>query len=327
MDPSPRPGPDARESAPFAPGSVSLRLYPHDDLPASALIDELCAQAVRAIDAGFDGVMTNEHHGGFPGYLPNPIQIAGFALAASDRGWAAPCPLLLPLRHWSHVAEELAWLAARHPGRVGAGFAVGGLDRDFELADLPWSERRVRFRTALPRVVAALTGRAEGPLGGDPAIAACADAPLPLVMAAQGEKAVALAARVGIGLVFDSLQPPDSIGLLAKAYRAQGGAGPCVLIRRVWLGPPPAAELASQTAFYRSYTGPRVQSTWGGDELVQADDASGLAEALAEAARRAGADVLNLRFHARGIAPPAVREQIEGVGRAVLPRLHARWTG
>jgi hypothetical protein len=34
------------------------------------------------------------------------------------------CPLLLPLRHWRQVAEDRAWLAAHHPGRVAAGFAA-----------------------------------------------------------------------------------------------------------------------------------------------------------------------------------------------------------
>ena len=62
---------------PFAPGSVSLRLYPHLDLPsAAAIVDEVRAQAALASASGFEGVMTSEHHGGFAGYLPNPLQVA-----------------------------------------------------------------------------------------------------------------------------------------------------------------------------------------------------------------------------------------------------------
>ena len=80
-------------SAPFAPGSVSLRLYPHNDLDAVAIVDELRAQASLAVEHGFDGVMTSEHHGGFHGYLPNPLQAAGWCLEAMTGGWAAPCPL------------------------------------------------------------------------------------------------------------------------------------------------------------------------------------------------------------------------------------------
>src|SRR5439155_22954328 len=100
-------------SAPFAPGSVSLRIYPHNDLAAGEIVDELCGQARLAAERGFDGVMTAEHHGGFAGYLPNPTQTAGWMLDAMPTGWAAPCPLLLPLRPPAMVAEEIAWLAAR----------------------------------------------------------------------------------------------------------------------------------------------------------------------------------------------------------------------
>ena len=85
-------------TTPFAPGTVSLRLYPHLDLDAPAIVEEVRAQATLAGAHGFDGVMTSEHHGGFAGYLPNPLQAAGFALDAMRAGWAAPCPLLLPLR-------------------------------------------------------------------------------------------------------------------------------------------------------------------------------------------------------------------------------------
>jgi alkanesulfonate monooxygenase SsuD/methylene tetrahydromethanopterin reductase-like flavin-dependent oxidoreductase (luciferase family) len=314
---------ETRPEAPaLGPGSISLRVYPHE-LPAAALIDELCQQASLAAASGFDGVMTNEHHGGFPGYLPNPTQVAAFALASMQRGWAAPCPLLLPLKHWSHVAEDLAWLAARYPGRVGAGFAVGGLERDFELADVPWQQRATRFRAALPRVVAALRGRSDAGISADPAIAGQADHPMPLVMAAQGERAVKLAASLGLGVIYDSLQPPATIGRLSQRYRAEGGQGRRVLIRRVWLGPPPARAVSSQLAFYRSYASEKAQANWGRDELITANEPGALALLLATALRDAGADSINLRLHHQGIEPAAIREQIAAIGREVLPRLRA----
>jgi alkanesulfonate monooxygenase SsuD/methylene tetrahydromethanopterin reductase-like flavin-dependent oxidoreductase (luciferase family) len=315
---------DAPQTTALAVGSISLRLYRHE-LPARQLIDELCQQAALAVESGFDGVMTNEHHGGFPTYLPNPTQVAGFALASMRRGWAAPCPLLLPLKHWSHVAEDLAWLSARYPGRVGAGFAVGGLDLDFELADLPWKERWTRFRTALPSVVDALSGGCEGALASDPAIAECAEEPLPMVMAAQGERSAKLGARLGLGLIYDSLQPPESIGQLSKLYRSEGGTGRLVLIRRVWLGPPPERAAESQVAFYKSFASQQAQSTWVSDELMTEDSPELLAERLLEALEGAQSDALNLRLHAQGVAPAAIRAQIESIGREVIPRLRAAW--
>src|SRR2546430_11744834 len=109
----------------FAPGSISFRAYPHAGLDAPAIVAELRAQAALAVTHGFDGVMTSEHHGGFAGYLPNPLQLAGFLLDAMPTGWAAACPLLLPLRPAALVAEEVAWFAARVPPRVGGGGPAG----------------------------------------------------------------------------------------------------------------------------------------------------------------------------------------------------------
>ena len=54
-------------------------MYPHA-LPIAECMDHLLRQAKLAEEAGFDGLMTSEHHGGFPGYLPNPLQMAGWLL-------------------------------------------------------------------------------------------------------------------------------------------------------------------------------------------------------------------------------------------------------
>jgi alkanesulfonate monooxygenase SsuD/methylene tetrahydromethanopterin reductase-like flavin-dependent oxidoreductase (luciferase family) len=268
--------------------------------------------------------MFAEHHGGFGSYLPNPIQLAGFALDAMETGWAAACPILLPLRHWSQTAEDLAWLAARHPGRVGAGFGVGGLAQDFEMADLDWAARFRCYSEALPRVVAALRGRAEEPLARDQAIQACAEAPVPIVVAAQVRKAVERAAGLGVGLLYDSLQTPDHLAGLSRIHDEAGGPRQRILIRRVWLGRPPEQASASQLAFYKSYTSEKTQSSWGGDELVADEDPERLAERLAESARQTGSQALNLRIHQMGVGHDAIREQIERLGREVLPRLRSR---
>ncbi|HEY1633193.1 MAG TPA: LLM class flavin-dependent oxidoreductase, partial [Acidimicrobiales bacterium] len=156
--------------APLARGSVSLRLYPHTELPATGIVDELRDQAALADRHGFDGVMTSEHHGGFGGYLPNPVQMAGWLLEAMHESWAAPCPLLLPLRPWALVAEELAWLAARFPGRVGLGVAAGSLEDDFTIMGTNKENLVARFAEGLNAVTAALSGRDGGLIAGDVAI-------------------------------------------------------------------------------------------------------------------------------------------------------------
>ena len=310
-------------AGPLAPDSVSLRMYPHE-LPAVEIVSVLREQAALADRAGFDGVMTNEHHGGFRGYLPTPVQMAGFCLSVMDRGWAAPCPLLLPLRHWTHVAEELAWLAACYPGRVAAGFGAGGWEGDFTLADIPYAEKFPRYKEALPRVVGALRGEAPEGLCDDAAIAALAPDTLPLVSAATSEAGIRRAASLSLGVIFDSLQTPERIRGLVDLYRDAGGTGPCVLIRRVWVGPPPDAAVEGQMSFYRSYSTEQAQSHWGeGHELVGGAQGGEIGERLAALREVTGCEALNLRIHVHGVPPEPVSDQIERLGAEMLPVLRS----
>ena len=215
-------------------------------------------------------------------------------------------------------------MAARFPGRLGAGFAVGGLDRDFELADLDPGERRTRYRAFLPRAIEALRGRAQEPHSGDAALAACADAPVPVVCAAQGPRAAREAAALGAGLLFDSLQTAENTRRICDVYSEAGGRGPRIGIRRAWLGPPPREAADQQMDFYRSYTSSETQKSWGDDELIWAPSPGELAERLADFARRAGCDALNLRVHLTGLEPARIRDQISTLGETLGP-LRERW--
>ena len=298
-------------SEPFAPGSISLRAYPHDGLDPVAVLDEMRAQSALAAEHGFAGVMTSEHHGGFAGYLPNPLQLAGFLLDAMPRGWAAPCPLLLPLRPPALVAEEVAWLAARFPGRVGLGVAAGALPVDFEIMGTTMADLTARFSRGLGFVAAALRGEATGALAADPALARCKEHPVPVLSAANSVTAAKRAARGGAGLLFDSLVPPERARALVDAYRSEGGANARVLVRRVWVGEPPRAEFDRQVDVYRGYAPPAAAQQWGSDELITG---SGIRGRLHAALDAAGCTALNVRIHVPGVAPNAARAQIERLG-------------
>jgi alkanesulfonate monooxygenase SsuD/methylene tetrahydromethanopterin reductase-like flavin-dependent oxidoreductase (luciferase family) len=307
----------------LAPGGVSLRLYPHDLTP-DAVVAELMAQARLAESAGFDGVMTSEHHGGFPNYLPNPLLAAAWALEATASAWAAPCPVLLPLRPVAQVVEDLAWTAQRFPGRVGAGFAAGAIAEDFVLSGVPFDERHDRFRAMLPTAVAGLRGEAHGPLSGDPAVAALRTRPLPMVSAAQSPAAARRAGGLGIGLLFDSLISTRRAAEVSAVHEESGGGGSRILIRRVWMGPPPAGSVAVQMDRYRRAAPAAARDHWGaGDNLVTASDPAAIADELADLLEATGCDSLNLRVFQAGTTPAQVREQIECIGRAVVPRLRA----
>lgn len=305
----------------LAPGSISLRLYPHSDLPAPAIVDELQDQAALAHDHGFAGVMTSEHHGGMAGYSPNPLQLAGWLLEAMTGGWAAACPLLLTLRPVALVAEEVAWLAARFPDRVGVGVAAGGLASDFEIMGLTQENLTARFASALDELAGIVGGTRPGRLSDDPAVARCRLHPVSLVSAAIGLTAARRAAGCGVGIVLDSLATTERCRQLTDAYRHAGGTGPCILIRRAWLGDPPRDHLEHQVDVYRGYASVAAQSHWSSDQLVTGTDPGSVADQLADVTGRAGADALNLRVQVPGVTPAAARDQIVGLGDEVLPRL------
>ena len=314
-------------TAPFAASSVSLRLYPHlnGELDAPGIVAELTGQAALAAASGFDGVMTSEHHGGFAGYLPNPLQAAGWCLEEMATGWAAPCPLLLPLRPAALVAEEIAWLDARHPGRVGLGVASGSLPQDFDAMHVPIDDMAQRFTVAFEELVGIIDGRAPGVLLGDPAVARLHEHPIPVLSAAMGLTAARRAARLGAGLVFDSMSTPERCAELMDEFRSAGGTSPSVLIRRAWVGEAPRGDLDAQRAVYQGYAAAKAQQHWGADELLGSDDPAAVAEGLVDALARSGADALNLRVHVPGVTPAQVREQIARLGTEVLPRLRARF--
>jgi alkanesulfonate monooxygenase SsuD/methylene tetrahydromethanopterin reductase-like flavin-dependent oxidoreductase (luciferase family) len=309
-------------TAPFARGSVSFRLYPHNELDAGAIVRELCHQAGLALGGGFDGVMTSEHHGGFAGYLAQPLQAAAFVLDEHPSGWAAACPLLLPLRPTVLVAEEVAWLHARHPGRVGLGVAAGALPLDFEAAGMDPADAVPAFKAELGRLVAMLRGEELGPVEGDPALRACRADPVPVLSAAVSTAAATRAARCGAGLLLEGMSAPDRLAGLTDAFDGAGGTGAKVLIRRVWLGDPPDHLVRRQRAVYDSYSG---AAAFGDDQTVGAADPGEIVDRLLELVAATGVDALNLRVHLPGMAPAAVREQIELLGREVVGPLRERW--
>ena len=308
-----------RTTEPFAAGSVSLRLYPHNELDAGGVIRELCDQAMLGLAGGFDGIMTSEHHGGFSGYLPNPLQMSSFILEENEAGWVAPCPVILPLRPVAQVAEEVAWLDSRHPGRVGLGVAAGALPLDFEAMAVPFEQAVPLFKTRLPEIVDMLRGRNLGVLKGDRALQRCAASPVPVLSAAASTAAARRAAACGAGILTEGMSSVKRLRSFCDAYDAAGGTGSKVIIRRVWVGEPKAELMAQQRAVYQSYA--QDSRPLPEDETIVATDPAEIAERLFARCLEAGADAINLRVHLPGITPTEARQQIAVLTESVLPRL------
>ena len=314
-----------RTSSPFAVNSVSLRLYPHDELTAPDIIAELCGQARLAIEHDFDGVMTSEHHGGLPGYLPNPLQLTAFILEETDRGWAAPCPLVLPLRPTAMVAEEIAWLGARHPGRVGIGVAAGALPLDFTAMGLNVKEGVQRFKVELPKIVRMLRGQELQGLDGDRALQQLADAPISVLSAAASPEACRRAARCQAGILLDGMASTERVAQLCAEYDRAGGTEGKALIRRVWVGEQRTELIDRQRRVYQGYATSR--RPFGPDQTVVSTEPHVVATKLHTLMVATGADCLNLRVHLPGIPPADIRDQIARLADDVLPELRSLLDG
>jgi alkanesulfonate monooxygenase SsuD/methylene tetrahydromethanopterin reductase-like flavin-dependent oxidoreductase (luciferase family) len=210
---------------------------------------------------------------------------------------------------------------------VGLGVASGALPADFEVMHVPMDALAARFTAGFEELAGILDNTAAGVLADDPAIQELRTHPVPVLSAAMGVTAVRRAARLGAGLLFDSLSTPERCRELTDAYRDAGGHAPCVLIRRAWVGEPPRERVDDQVDVYRSYSSKSAMEHWGSNELVDAPTADDVVAGLLDALDRAGADALNLRVHVPGVSPTAAREQIAGLGDAVLPRLRQALTG
>ena len=311
---------------PLERGSVSLRIYPLD-LPPPQIVTDLQFQARLAEEAGFDGCMFAEHHGGFANYLPNPLLAATWALESTNRIWAAPCPLLLPLRPVTQVVEDLTWTHHRFPGRVGVGVGAGSFPIDFEMADVPLAELFPRYRLALGVLTEALAGRASGSLAGDPGVAALDGGEIPVVAAVQTVVTTRRAAHLGMGVLYNSLQTEAAVREQNDAYVEAGGEGARILIRRLWIGPPPTSNMEAQMARYRdaatkhTATAAIVDRWTADDGLIAAADGVTAAEQLFEHMVRSGCDTLNIRVFLAGLSPAQVHDQIARHGAETVPRL------
>jgi alkanesulfonate monooxygenase SsuD/methylene tetrahydromethanopterin reductase-like flavin-dependent oxidoreductase (luciferase family) len=307
-------------SLPFADRSISFRLYPHQ-LGPTEITDEMCRQAALAIDVGFDGIMVSEAHAGTVGNVPNPIQMTGWMAEAMAGGWVAPCPVLAFLRPPPLIVEEVAWLGARYPGRVGVGLGTGGHDREFSLYGLDNGDLARRFEPILEFVTAHLSGSADDELSKDFAVAACRGRPIPVLSAALSPEAARRAARCGAGIIGSSLITADRERRLSEVYRAAGGTGPEVLIRYVWLGDPPQSTIDAKFDDYRRSAANTGRQIVGADEIIHSRDATEIADRLLEAFNYTGKTCLHLRVHVPGISPEMARDQITAVGASVLPLL------
>lgn len=300
-------------------GPVSLALYLQEGEPERAA-RTLLTQARAALDGGVHGVTISEHHAGFRGYVPTPAAVAASILSATDRGWVAPSPLLLPLRPVPLVMEEIAWLAAMHPGRVAASLAAGYSPRDFHVYGLDVGEAPKTFRAQLAEWQQRATDT-EAPLSDDRAVAEVLPK-TPIMVGTGGPKTAALAARRGFGVLLPPVEDHAKNRPAAEAYHDAGGTGPMLAGQWVWLGDPPPAGLDGLADAYPDTDGSGKQRY--APTVLHEHDPDVLAERIHEMVDDLGLSGINLRVHLPGVDAQRTIEQIRLLATELVPRLETR---
>ena len=91
-----------------------------------------------------------------------------------------------------------------------------------------------------------------------------------------------------MGVLYNSLQTEAAVREQNDAYVDEGGEGARILIRRLWIGPPPTANVEAQMARYRDAATKHTATAgivdrWAADDgLIAAPDGSEAAERLFE---------------------------------------------
>ena len=308
----------AGRPAPFGPSTVSVGIYPTGPT-AIEMVRSIRRQGRAAESAGFDGVTVSEHHAGFPYYMPQPLQACEWILSDTSRVWTSPLPTLLLLRNPRLFIEELAWTAARHPGRVAVAVAAGYIAADFTATGALFDTSATTFEGGLTALREAMAPESE--LVSDPAVAALAAVPIPVLSVGNSVTAARRAARHGLGLALTGGGDRGRLIDMAEAYVSGGGAGPLVLVRRVWFGEVPPGTTEAVKAAYPASSPSITAAATTGQSLFLSGGPDEIVDAIAEECEAIGAQTVNLRAHIPGAPVESLTAQIDALGGEVAPRL------
>jgi probable F420-dependent oxidoreductase len=134
----------------FALGMPAVILYPPTMSPweAQATPDDILGVARAADDAGWDWITVSEHMvipqemaGVMGRRFPEAVAAVGVLAGATRRIRILTYILVLPYRNPVILAKEIATLDFLSGGRITLGVAVGHMEREFEILEVPFKER------------------------------------------------------------------------------------------------------------------------------------------------------------------------------------------
>ena len=127
--------------------------------PWPTVYGELLDQITWAESAGFDSVWLSEHHITDDGYMPSVFTMLAAISAQTTNLRLGTAVCLAPLHHPVRLAEDVAVVDVLSNGRVELGLAPGYRQAEFDLMDVPKSQRGLRTDETIEILRQAWTGR------------------------------------------------------------------------------------------------------------------------------------------------------------------------
>ena len=210
---------------------VKFKRAPDSPQSWSEVYEEWIEYARAADRLGYDFIVVPEHHSVAIGYNPTPFLTLTALARETEQIRLATQPLLLPLYHPVHVAEQLAVLDLLSNGRAMLGIGVGYREGDFEAFGVPRSQRGDRTDEALTILLGALRERGFSHQGRYHSVSGVDLIPPPIqqphpkvYVTARSRPALARAVRFGLGVNTLHREAIGS-GVYADYCRLAGEAG------------------------------------------------------------------------------------------------------
>jgi alkanesulfonate monooxygenase SsuD/methylene tetrahydromethanopterin reductase-like flavin-dependent oxidoreductase (luciferase family) len=206
--------------------NAELEPYPHRDVHA-----RVTREIVRADELGFDYAWVAEHHFSSEyGIMPDVFVYAGYLAALTKRIKIGTAVVTLPLANPVRVAENAAFLDILSGGRFVLGLGSGYRKYEFDGFGIDFEARRDIQEEALPLLIELLHKKRTDHRGGHFRFKIDGEYELfphglqqphpPIFLAGATERSIAVAGRMGFGLMLSTWTPFSELARQIAGYRA-----------------------------------------------------------------------------------------------------------
>jgi alkanesulfonate monooxygenase SsuD/methylene tetrahydromethanopterin reductase-like flavin-dependent oxidoreductase (luciferase family) len=200
--------------------------YPHRDVHA-----RVTREIVRADELGFDIAWVAEHHfSNQYGIMPDVFVYAGYLAALTKRIKIGTAVVTLPLANPLRVAENAAFIDVLSQGRFVLGLGSGYRKYEFDGFGIDFEGRRDIQEEALPLLMDLLHKKRTDHRGRHFNFTVDGEYELfphplqqphpPVFMAGATDRSIAVAGRMGFGLMLSTWTPFAELARQVKTYRA-----------------------------------------------------------------------------------------------------------